>query len=157
MGASMHGDVRRVATRLLRLSRSLGAGGSYRGEALRRVVQRLARSLESVAAARGQADLVDPTGGSADVMSDIELSVDGLRRLTQGAQRRVWPWELSYATQYASPSSNRRRGMRRPMKTITLSRVSPGCQGLPGEPPISMCTPWKIIRWGWPWMLSTPL
>ena len=89
MGASMRDDSRKVATRLLRLSRSLGAGGSYRGEALRRVVQRLARSLESVAAARGQSDLVDASGGSADVMSDIEVAVDGLRRLTQGAQRRV--------------------------------------------------------------------
>jgi eukaryotic-like serine/threonine-protein kinase len=89
MGNLLHGDARKVAPRLLRLSRSLGAGGSYRGEALRRVVQRLARSLESVAAARGQTDLVDATGGSADVMSDIEHSVDGLRRLTQGALRRV--------------------------------------------------------------------
>ncbi|HYP90569.1 MAG TPA: serine/threonine-protein kinase, partial [Polyangiaceae bacterium] len=82
-------ETRKIATRLLRLSRSLGAGGSYRGEALRRVVQRLARSLESVAAARGQSDLVDATGGSADVISDLEHSVDGLRRLTQGALRRV--------------------------------------------------------------------
>jgi hypothetical protein len=89
MGASMQSDNRKVAVHLLRLSRSLGAGGSYRGEALRRVVQRLARSLESVAAARCQADLVDASGGSADVMSDIEVAVDGLRRLTQGAQRRV--------------------------------------------------------------------
>jgi hypothetical protein len=105
MGASMQGDVRKVPARLLRLSRSLGAGGSYRGEALRRVVQRLARSLESVAAARGQADLVDPTGGSADVMSDIELSVDGLRRLTQGAQRRVLdvdPMAIAVVTDVAS-------------------------------------------------------
>ena len=29
--------------------------------------------------------------------------------------------------------------------------------GLPGVPPISMCTPWKIMRRGSPWMLSTPL
>jgi eukaryotic-like serine/threonine-protein kinase len=89
MGISPQGDNRKIAIRLLRLSRSLGAGGSYRGEALRRVVQRLARSLENVAAARCQADLVDASGGSADVMNDIELAVDGLRRLTQGAQRRV--------------------------------------------------------------------
>jgi len=67
----------------------LGAGGSYRGEALRRVVQRLARALENVAAARGQADLVDASGGSADVLADVELAVDGVRRLTQGAVRRV--------------------------------------------------------------------
>jgi eukaryotic-like serine/threonine-protein kinase len=89
MGLYLHGETRKIPGRLLRLSRSLGAGGSYRGEALRRVVQRLARSLESVAAARCQADLVDSTGGSADVLSDIEHSVDGLRRLTQGALRRV--------------------------------------------------------------------
>jgi hypothetical protein len=89
MGASMRDDSRRVAGRLHRLSRSLGAGGSFRGEALRRVVQRLARSLESVAAARSQSDLVDASGGSADVLSDVELAIDGLRRLTHGAQRRV--------------------------------------------------------------------
>ena len=89
MSAALRDDTRKTALRVMQLSRSLGAGGSYRGEALRRVVQRLARSLESVAVARGQTDLVDPTGGSVDVMSDLELSVDGLRRLTQGALRRV--------------------------------------------------------------------
>jgi hypothetical protein len=89
MAAGMRDDSRKVAIRLLRLSRSLGAGGSYRGEALRRVVQRLARSLESVAAARCQTDLVDASGGSADVLSDVELAVDGLRRLAHSAQRRL--------------------------------------------------------------------
>jgi len=105
MGASMRDDSRKVATRLLRLSRSLGAGGSYRGEALRRLVQRLARSLESVAAARGQSDLVDASGGSADVMSDIEVAVDGLRRLMQGALRRVLdvdPMAIAVVTDVAS-------------------------------------------------------
>jgi eukaryotic-like serine/threonine-protein kinase len=105
MGASMQGDDRKIAIRLLRLSRSLGAGGSYRGEALRRVVQRLARSLENVAAARCQADLVDASGGSADVMSDIEVAVEGLRRLTQGAQRRVLdvdPTAIAVVTEVAS-------------------------------------------------------
>jgi eukaryotic-like serine/threonine-protein kinase len=89
MGSGRQSESRKAAQRLLRLSQSLGAGGSYRGEALRRVVQRLARALESVSAARSQSDLVDPTGGSADVMSDVEIAVDGLRRLTQGALRRV--------------------------------------------------------------------
>lgn len=89
MAGALPSEARKIAERVLRLSRSLGAGGSYRGEALRRVVQRLARSLESVAAARGQSDLVDATGGSADVMGDLEHAVDGLRRLTQGAIRRV--------------------------------------------------------------------
>ena len=105
MGSAMQGDTRKVAVRLLRLSRSLGAGGSYRGEALRRVVQRLARSLETVAAARCQSDLVDATGGSADVMSDIELAVDGLRRLTHGALRRVLdvdPSAIAVVTDVAS-------------------------------------------------------
>ncbi len=89
MGNGSQSEARKSAQSLLRLSRSLGAGGSYRGEALRRVVQRLARSLETVSAARGQSDLVDASGGSADVMSDVEIAVDGLRRLTQGALRRV--------------------------------------------------------------------
>jgi hypothetical protein len=89
MAAGMRDDSRKVAARLLRLSRSLVGGGSYRGEALRRVVHRLARSLEQIAAARSQTDLVDASGGSADVLSDIEIGVEGLRRLAQGAQRRV--------------------------------------------------------------------
>jgi hypothetical protein len=97
MGVSMRDESRKVAARLHRLSRSLGAGGSFRGEALRRVVQRLARALESVAAARGQSDLVDASGGSADVLSDLEIAVDGLRRLTQGAQRRVLEQDASIA------------------------------------------------------------
>ncbi len=89
LGLTLQAETRKVPRQLLRLSRSLGAGGSYRGEALRRVVQRLARSLEGVAAARGQSDLVDTTGSSADVLGDLEHSVDDLRRLTQGALRRV--------------------------------------------------------------------
>ncbi len=89
MGSEFRDESRRVAARLLRLSRSLGAGGSYRGEALRRVVQRMARSLDNVAAARSQADLVDASGASADVLADVEETIDGLRRLTQGAVRRV--------------------------------------------------------------------
>ena len=98
-------ESRKVALSLLRLSRSLGAGGSYRGEALRRVVQRLARSLESVAAARCLGDLVDVSGGSADMLSDVELAVDGLRRLSQGAQRRVLdvdPLAIAVVTDVAS-------------------------------------------------------
>jgi eukaryotic-like serine/threonine-protein kinase len=87
--AGRRDDSAKVAARLLQLSRSLGAGGSYRGEALRRVVQRLARSLEGVAAARGLSDLVDASGESADLLSDVEIGVDGLRRLAQGAKRRL--------------------------------------------------------------------
>ncbi len=61
------------------------------------------------------------------------------------------------ATQYARPSSNSRRGSLRPMNTITLWRASSGSQGLPGLPPMSMCTPWKIMRRGSPCTWSTPL
>jgi hypothetical protein len=89
MATVLHNETRKIAAQVLRLSQSLGAGGSYRGEALRRVVQRLARALEAITAARGQSDLVDASGGSADVVADLEHSLDGLRRLTQGALRRV--------------------------------------------------------------------
>lgn len=82
-------DVSRVAHRVLTLSRGLGAGGSYRGEALRRVMQRLGRALEVVARARGQAELVDNSGGGSDVVGELEHSIDALRRLIAGAVRRV--------------------------------------------------------------------
>jgi hypothetical protein len=89
MGGVMHAEPKRIAARLLKLSRSMGAGGSYRGEALRRVVGRLARALESVAVARSQSELVDASGASADVLSEVELAAAGLTRLTEGAVRRV--------------------------------------------------------------------
>jgi hypothetical protein len=104
-GGLLQAELRKVAPRLLRLSRCLGAGGSYRGEALRRVVQRLGRSLEAVTAARSQSDLVDASGASADVLSDLELAVEGLRRLCQGAQRRVLdvdPLAIAVTTEVAS-------------------------------------------------------
>jgi hypothetical protein len=82
-------DAARVAARVLRLSRGLGAGGSYRGEALRRVVQRLGRSLEFVARARGQTELIENSGGSSDVLSELGHALDDLRRLISGALRRV--------------------------------------------------------------------
>jgi hypothetical protein len=79
----------RVAERVLRLSRGLGAGGSYRGEALRRVVQRLGRALEAISHARGQTELIESTGAEIDVMGELEHAVDDLRRLIAGALRRV--------------------------------------------------------------------
>ena len=82
-------DVTRVAERMIRLSRGLGAGGSYRGEALRRVMQRLGRALETIAQARGQTELVDNSGGGSDVIGELEHSIDALRRLIAGALRRV--------------------------------------------------------------------
>jgi eukaryotic-like serine/threonine-protein kinase len=82
-------DATRVAERMLTLSRGLGAGGSYRGEALRRVVQRLGRALEAVAHARGQTELVESAGSESEVLGEIEHAVDALRRLISGALRRV--------------------------------------------------------------------
>ncbi|MEI9940232.1 MAG: serine/threonine-protein kinase [Pseudomonadota bacterium] len=82
-------DGARVAARVLRLSRGLGAGGSYRGEALRRVVQRLGRALEFVARARGQTELIENSGGDRDVLSELGHALDDLRRLISGALRRV--------------------------------------------------------------------
>ena len=79
----------RVAERVLTLSRGLGAGGSYRGEALRRVMQRLGRALETVAQARGQTELVENSGGESDVLGELEHAIDALRRLISGALRRV--------------------------------------------------------------------
>jgi len=82
-------DAARIATRVLRLSRGLGAGGSYRGEALRRVMQRLGRALEFVARARGQTELIENARGDSDVLSDVAHALDDLRRLISGALRRV--------------------------------------------------------------------
>lgn len=81
-------DPARVPERVLMLSRGLGAGGSYRGEALRRVMQKLGRALETVAQARGQTELVDSIGGS-DVIGELEHAIDELKRLISGALRRV--------------------------------------------------------------------
>jgi len=79
----------RVAARVLRLSRGLGAGGSYRGESLRRVMQRLGRALEFIAQARGQTELIENSGGDSDVLSELEHATDDLRQLMFSAVRRV--------------------------------------------------------------------
>jgi hypothetical protein len=82
------GDRGRMAFRIVRLSRGLGAGGSYRGEALRRVVLRLGRALEAVADARGQSELVD-SGSGADHLAEVETALEDLGRLVRGASRRL--------------------------------------------------------------------
>ena len=79
----------RIAERVLRLSRGLGAGGSYRGESLRRIVLRLGRALEQVARARGQTELFDSSGTGVDVLSDLEAALEDLQRLSRGARRRL--------------------------------------------------------------------
>lgn len=78
-----------VARAVIDLSRRLGAGGSYRAEALRRTVVRLGRSLESIAVARGISELTSAATASGDPLAELELSADALRRLATGAARRV--------------------------------------------------------------------
>src|SRR5690606_12849610 len=81
-------DPARLPERVVHLSRGLGAGGSYRGEALRRVVLRLGRALAAVLDARGQNELVD-SGARSDVLGELEAAVDDLSRLVRGAARRL--------------------------------------------------------------------
>jgi hypothetical protein len=78
-----------IAERLVEFSHGLGAGGTYRGEAVRRVVLRLGRCLEAVAQARGQADLVDAAGTGNHVLHEVEEAATALRRLIASANRRV--------------------------------------------------------------------
>jgi hypothetical protein len=77
-----------VSARLRMLSHRLSVGASYRGEALRRLIFRLARALEAVTVARGLSDLSDP-GSGTDVPAELEDVSEGLRRLARGARRRV--------------------------------------------------------------------
>ncbi|MEP7050398.1 MAG: serine/threonine-protein kinase [Pseudomonadota bacterium] len=84
-----HEDTARVAERVTALSHGLGAGGSYRGESLRRVVQRLGRALESVAQARGQAELIESSGSEVEILGEVEHAIEDLRQLLAGALRRV--------------------------------------------------------------------
>ncbi len=82
-------DVTFRARSVLRFSSSLGAGGTYRGEALRQVVLALGRALEAVAAARGLDDLAATTQADSDPLTETEVACDQLRKLVAGAKRRV--------------------------------------------------------------------
>ncbi len=84
-----HEDTGRVAERVTALSHGLGAGGSYRGESLRRVVQRLGRALETVAQVRGQTELIESSGSEIEILGEVEHAIEDLRRLISGALRRV--------------------------------------------------------------------
>lgn len=74
---------------VLELSSGLGAGGSYRGEALRQVMLGLGRALETIALARGLEELTDTTQSGTDAPSEVEAACDNLRKLVAGAKRRV--------------------------------------------------------------------
>ena len=79
----------RHAQRVVQLSHGLGAGGSFHSEALRRTVLRNGRSLEAVAQARGQTELVDSSGSGVGVLGELELAIDDFCRLLYSAERRV--------------------------------------------------------------------
>lgn len=78
-----------LARRVVRLSQALGAGGSYRGEAMRHATLRLGRALELAAAARGISELVDRNRSSVDAIRELEQSASALRELIRSALRRV--------------------------------------------------------------------
>jgi hypothetical protein len=77
-----------AASRVLRLSVGLAAGGSHRAEALRGTVLRLARALEAIVAARGLSDVVEQSSGVSPI-DEVEQTLDAIRTLQAGAKRRV--------------------------------------------------------------------
>jgi hypothetical protein len=77
-----------AAERVVDLSHSVGAGGSYRGEAVRRVMLKLGRCLEAIARARAQAELVDDAGG-VHVLDDLLATANATRQLLASARRRI--------------------------------------------------------------------
>jgi eukaryotic-like serine/threonine-protein kinase len=79
----------RYAERVVELSNGLGAGGSFHSEALRRTMLRIGRSLEAVAQARGQTELVDSSGSGEGVLGELELAIEDFTKLQTSAERRV--------------------------------------------------------------------
>ncbi|HVU00500.1 MAG TPA: serine/threonine-protein kinase [Polyangiaceae bacterium] len=77
------------ARSLVELSRGIGTNGSHRGEALRQVVLRMGRALESITVARSLSELVEPPSGEGYPLGDVEHHAESLRRLITGARRRV--------------------------------------------------------------------
>lgn len=78
-----------IAARLLRLSQGIVGAGGYHAEALRRVIFRLARTLEAISMARGQAELVDARETKGPVLVELEQACDDLAHMLRCAQRRV--------------------------------------------------------------------
>jgi hypothetical protein len=78
-----------AAERVIELSHGVGAGGSYRSEALRRLLLKLGRCLEAVAQARGQSELVDVAGSGVQTLDELQNAASALRRLIASARRRV--------------------------------------------------------------------
>ncbi len=82
-------DLLRVAGRVIRLSQGLSGGGGYRSEALRRVVFRLGRALESVAACHGLTELVEAGSTGAAVIDELEGTIEAFTDLMRSARRRL--------------------------------------------------------------------
>jgi hypothetical protein len=82
-------DAGHVANRIVRLSQGLGAGGSYRSEALRQVVLGLGRALEAIANTRGLSELADKSNSESDPVGALEGATEALRKLLVGVRRRV--------------------------------------------------------------------
>jgi hypothetical protein len=82
-------DSRGIGAKVVALSQGLGAGGSYRSEALRQVVLRMGRALETIASARGLMELVDSSGSDYDPVGELEAAAEEFRSLRVGARRRV--------------------------------------------------------------------
>jgi hypothetical protein len=78
-----------AAERVIELSHGVGEGGSYRSEALRRLVLKLGRCLEAVAQARGQSELVDVAGSGVQTLDELQEAASALRRLIASARHRV--------------------------------------------------------------------
>lgn len=78
-----------IAARLMRLSQGIVGAGGYHAEALRRVIFRLARTLEAISMARGQAELVDARETKGPVLVELEQACDDLAHMLRCAQRRV--------------------------------------------------------------------
>jgi|SRR6478735_778950 len=78
-----------VALRLMRFSQGIVGGGGYHAEALRRVIFRLARTLEAISVARGQSELVDTRETKGPVLEELEQVAEDLAHMLRCAQRRV--------------------------------------------------------------------
>jgi hypothetical protein len=78
-----------AAERVIELSHGVGSGGSYRSEALRRLMLKMGRCLEAVAQARGQSELVDVAGSGVQTLEELQSAASALRRLITSANRRV--------------------------------------------------------------------
>lgn len=127
----------RVARRVVDFSGRIGASGSYRGEAVRRVVFRLGRALEAAAAARGLSELIDTVSGEESVLDDIEHAAESLRKLSWSANRRMLdedPTEISVVTDVPPLSSLIERAVRNgvPANATQLSSsINELCVDLP--------------------------